>query len=61
MPEAILPELLAHGKGRITQMLVQLRSADIIEYRNKRWWITPLAYPAVRAFLRAENYLTDSM
>lgn len=61
LPEAILPELLAHGKGRITQMLVQLRSADIIEYRNKRWWITPLAYPAVRAFLRAENYLTDSM
>jgi hypothetical protein len=61
LPETILPELLSLGSGRITQALVQLRAAGIVAHRNKHWWIAPLAYPAARSYLRAENYLTDSM
>ena len=59
LPDILLPDLMPLKKDHITKTIFQLRSAGVVEYHNKRWYVTPLGYPAVRSYLRGENYLTD--
>ncbi len=60
LPDVILPNLLPLQKDHITKTLLQLRSAGAVECQNSIWRVTPLGYPAVRSYLRGENYLTDT-
>lgn len=61
LAERILPELLPLGKDQIAKTLLQLRSAGVAEHRNEIWRVAASAYPAVRAYLRGENFLTDAI
>lgn len=61
LPGDLLPALLPIGKDRIGKTLLQLRSAGIVDHRNRGWRVSPLAYPAARSYLRDESYLTDSI
>ena len=61
LPEGILSDLLPLQKDHITKTLLQLGSVGVVECQNSIWCVTPLGYPAVRSYLRGENYLTDSL
>jgi hypothetical protein len=61
LPEKVLDKLLPVGADQITKALLRLRSAGVVEQRNTVWRVAPLAYPAVRSYLRDENYLTDCL
>lgn len=59
LPAALLPHLLPLGPGEVVQILQRLRGARLVEGSEDRWYVSPLGYPAVRAFLAQRGFLTD--
>jgi hypothetical protein len=57
----LLATLLPIAAAHLNLQLLQLHALGLVERQDAdRWQVTPLAYPGVRAFLRARGYLTDS-
>ena len=57
----LLASLLPIAAAHLNLQLLQLHALGLVERQDAdRWQVTPLAYPGVRAFLRARGYLTDS-
>jgi hypothetical protein len=57
----LLATLLPIAAAHLNLQLLHLHALGLVERQDAdRWQVTPLAYPGVRAFLRARGYLTDS-
>ena len=57
----LLATLLPIAAAHLNLQLLRLHALGLVERQDAdRWQVTPLAYPGVRAFLRARGYLTDS-
>ncbi len=54
-----LSDLLPLGRAKVMQIIHRLRAARLVTDEAERWIITPLGYPAVRAFLGREGFLAD--
>ena len=59
--EEILPLLLPCSAAVIMQAIKRLQATGIISAEDRTWQVTPLAYAAVRAYLRSEGYLVDEL
>ncbi|MFU2487378.1 hypothetical protein [Thauera sp. WH-1] len=56
----VLGALLPIPPGRLHSHLLRLQALELLSRAGARWQVAPLAYPAVREFLRSRSYLTDS-
>ena len=56
----VLGALLPIPPGRLHSYLLRLQALELLSRAGARWQVAPLAYPAVREFLRSRSYLTDS-
>lgn len=57
--EALGLILMSVPPNQITETLLLLERAAIINYEQGRWQVTPQAYPVVRSFLAGHNMLLD--
>jgi len=60
MPASLLPELLPLSHYRCMAILLRLRNAGVVEWKQGCWWVAGLAYENVRGFLCGHDYLADS-
>lgn len=56
----MLQRLLPMIPGRITEILDALRVVGLVSQDEGVWRVTAAGYPAVRAFLQTNSYLTDA-
>lgn len=61
LPDELLPGLLPMTSKRVFGALHRLRTYSVVEAAQNGWQVTPVALPAVRAYLRTEGYLTDEL
>lgn len=55
-----LARVLPGDRAAITEALLFLREAGLVERQDAVWRVAAFAYPAVRAFLAANEYLCDA-
>jgi hypothetical protein len=59
LPVDLLVELLPLTRGGVTATLLLLESANLVEENNNAWRVSAPGYPAVRQFLKNNDYMVD--
>jgi hypothetical protein len=59
LPVDLLVELLPLTRGVVTSTLILLESAHLVEEKNNAWRVSASGYPAVRQFLKSNDYMVD--
>jgi hypothetical protein len=59
LPASVLTELLPLSRYRCEAILLRLRNAGVVEWKEGCWWVAGLAYENVRSFLCGYDYLAD--
>lgn len=60
MTSNLIADLLPFAVSEVSEALEQLRAAHMLEEKDGIWCISPIGYPAVRQFLKGEEYLLDN-
>lgn len=55
----ILTQILPYSSSEITQALLTLTEAKLVEHEEECWYVSASGYSTVRQFLKDEGYLTD--
>lgn len=55
----ILQQVLPLSPSRLMGTLFRLEAANLLARNDTTWQVTPLGYPAVRAFMKTSGYLVD--